>query len=71
MGDLKNLDRLLEKVITMDPQVRDSGLQGKEAVYEGCVGLADLENNRPFKTDTICQMASMTKVSAVTAPCSF
>ena len=68
MGDLKNLDRLLEKVITMEPS--GAGLRvykGKEAVYEHCVGVADIENNRPFKTDTICQMASMTKVIAVAA----
>jgi CubicO group peptidase (beta-lactamase class C family) len=69
MGDLKNLDWLLEGFVEKGPA---SGAalrvyKGKEVVYDRCFGFADFDSKRPFKSDTICQMASMTKVIAAAA----
>jgi CubicO group peptidase (beta-lactamase class C family) len=68
MGNLANLDRLLEHFIIKGPPGAALRVyRGTEPVYERCVGLADEANNRPFAADTICQMASMTKVIAAAA----
>lgn len=69
MGDLKNLDALLERFVTDDGPA-GAGLRvyfGEECVYDRCLGWANAEEKIPFRPDTICQMASMTKCIAVTA----
>jgi len=69
MGDLKNLDRVLEGFIEKGP-AGGAALRvykGTEVVYESCFGYADVDSKKPFRTDTICQIASMTKVIAVAA----
>ncbi len=69
MGNLKNLDALLEGFIN-EKGPAGAGLRvykGGECLYDRCIGWADAENRKPFQPDTICQMASMTKCIAVTA----
>ncbi len=69
MGSLKNLDRILEEYVN-DRQVAGAGLRvyvGNDAVYDRCLGYADAEAGKPFRPDTICQLASMTKCIAVAA----
>lgn len=68
MGDLLNLDRLLENFIKDGPP--GAGLkvfQGSTPVYERYLGYADLENGIHFNSGTILQLASMTKCIAVAA----
>lgn len=71
MGDLKNLDRLLETFIEENgPSPSGAGLrvyQEDALLYERCIGYRDAEHKKPFAADTICQLASMTKCIAVTA----
>jgi CubicO group peptidase (beta-lactamase class C family) len=68
MGSLKNLDHLLDNFIIKGPPGAALRVyKGKEAVYQRCVGLADIAGNQPFTDETICQMASMTKCIAVAA----
>ncbi|MBQ6551574.1 MAG: beta-lactamase family protein [Lachnospiraceae bacterium] len=71
MGTLKNLDPLLEGFIKEDgPSPAGAGLrvyQGEDCLYERYIGYRDAENRLPFTSDTICQLASMTKCIAVTA----
>ena len=71
MGTLKNLDPLLEGYIKEDgPSPAGAGLrvyQGEDCLYERYIGYRDAENRLPFTSDTICQLASMTKCIAVTA----
>ncbi len=69
MGDLKNLDALLERNMN-EIGIAGAGLRvyvGEDCIYDNCVGFADVENGKPFRPDTICQLASMTKCIAVTA----
>jgi len=69
MGDLKNLDTLLEGFIKDDGPA-GAGLRvyvGDELAYDRCIGYADAENKKPFMPNTICRMASMTKCITVAA----
>ncbi|MCR4772427.1 MAG: beta-lactamase family protein [Oscillospiraceae bacterium] len=69
MGDLRNLDALLESFVG-EGGPAGAGLRvyvGNDTVYERVLGWADENEKRPFRADTICQMASMTKCIAVTA----
>ena len=69
MGNLKNLDALLEGFVKEDGPA-GAGLRvyfGEELVYDRCLGYADAALTKPFQADTICQLASMTKCIAVTA----
>ena len=69
MGNLKNLDALLEGFVKEDGPA-GAGLRvyfGEELVYDRCLGYADANLTKPFQADTICQLASMTKCIAVTA----
>ncbi len=68
MGSLKNLDALLDKVLTLGPG--GAGLrvyQGEDLKYEKYVGYQDKEKGIPFTDKTICQLASMTKPIASAA----
>ncbi len=69
MGNLKNLDPILSEYVN-DRKIAGAGLriyEGDECVYDRCLGYADAEAEKPFRPDTICQLASMTKCIAVTA----
>ncbi len=69
MGNLKNLDTLLEGFITDDGPA-GAGLRvyrGEDLVYDRCIGWANAEGKNPFAPDTICQLASMTKCVAMVA----
>ena len=69
MGNLKNLDALLEHCLN-DIGIAGAGLRvyvGEDCLYDKCVGYQDVENGKPFRPDTICQLASMTKCIAVAA----
>ena len=69
MGNLKNLDGLLESFVG-EGGPAGAGLRvyvGTDCIYEKVLGWANESEKRPFKADTICQMASMTKCIAVTA----
>lgn len=69
MDKLKNLDRLLKGFVEEGPAAGAAlrVFKGTEVVYENCFGITDVDSKRPFRTDTICQIASMTKVIAVAA----
>jgi len=69
MGNFKNLDALLEGLIT-DNGPAGAGLRvyhGEELMYDRCLGYANAEEKVPFAPDTICQLASLTKCISVTA----
>ncbi|MBR6321432.1 MAG: beta-lactamase family protein, partial [Lachnospiraceae bacterium] len=69
MGNLKNLDLLLEKYVN-DTMIAGAGLRvyrGSDCLYDRCLGYADAEEKKAFRPDTICQLASMTKCIAVAA----
>lgn len=68
MGNIKNLDHLLESFTQNGPAGAALRVyKGCDTVYDRCIGWADVENKRPFASDTICQMASMTKIIASVA----
>ena len=69
MGNLKNLDAFLDYALN-ERGIAGAGLrvyQGTECLYDKCQGFADAENEKPFRPDSICQLASMTKCIAVAA----
>ena len=69
MGEMKHLDRLMDYALN-EIGIAGAGLRvytGEDCVYDRCAGYADAENGKPFRPDTICQLASMTKCIAVTA----
>lgn len=69
MGTLKNLDPLLAEYVN-ENKIAGAGLRiyvGDDCIYDRCLGYADAEAGKPFRPDTICQLASMTKCIAVTA----
>lgn len=61
----QELDRLLEDFIAHSPAGASLQVfQHGGPVYSRCVGYANVEEQRPFALDTICCLASMTKIIA-------
>ncbi|MBQ5341714.1 MAG: beta-lactamase family protein [Oscillospiraceae bacterium] len=68
MGNIKELDKLLDEVIETGPA--GAGLRvfkGTDLVYDRFVGYASESRKTPFDGKTICQLASMTKPIASAA----
>lgn len=64
----QELDRLLEDFIAHGPAGASLQVfQHDEPVYSRCIGYANVEKRQPFALDTICCLASMTKIIASAA----